>query len=81
MRQPRKKHVLTPEERKRRNRRTNIVLMIMAVGWCVLMLSMNEHEFIRWFAAIVLFVVGLTGFLGIGTEHTRKTEKQGTREA
>jgi hypothetical protein len=75
MRQPKKKHVLTPEERKRRSRRLNLVLMIMAVGWCLIMFSMKEYIFIRWFAAGVLFVVGLTGYFGIGTERTRKTQK------
>ncbi len=75
MRQPKKKHVLTPEERKRRNRSLNLVLMIISVGWCVIMLSMKEHVFVRWFAAVVLFVVGLTGYFGIGTERTRKTQK------
>ncbi|MHB8071755.1 MAG: hypothetical protein ACYDHF_07420 [Candidatus Cryosericum sp.] len=75
MRQPKKKHVLTPEERKRKSRRLNVIMMIMAVIWCVIMFSMNEHIFIRWFAAIVLFIVGLTGYFGIGTERTRKSQK------
>lgn len=75
MRQPRKKHVLTPEERKRRSKRLNMILMLMAIGWCLIMLSMNERIFIRWFAAIMLFLVGIIGYFGIGTERTRKTHK------
>ena len=75
MRQPRKKHVLTPEERKRRSKRLNMILMLIAIGWCVIMLSMNERIFIRWFAAIMLFLVGVIGYFGIGTERTRKTHK------
>jgi hypothetical protein len=75
MRQPRKKHVLTPEERKRRSKRLNVILMIIAIGWCVIMFTMNEHIFIRWFAAIMLFIVGIIGYFGIGTERTRKTRK------
>ncbi|MCE5193607.1 MAG: hypothetical protein ABFD13_04180 [Candidatus Cryosericum sp.] len=75
MRQPKKKHVQTPEERKRRNRRLNLILMIISVGWCMIMLSMKEYIFVRWFAAIVLFIVGITGYFGIGTERTRKTHK------
>jgi len=75
MREPKKKHVLTPEERKRKSRRLNLILMIMAVAWCVIMLGTDERVFIRWFAAIVLFIVGLTGYFGIGTERTRKSQK------
>ncbi len=76
MKQPTtKKHVLTPEERRRRNRRISLVEMVMAVGWCVIMINMDEHIFVRWFAAIVLFAAGLTGYFGIGTERTRKTQK------
>lgn len=75
MREPKKKHVLTPEELKRRNRRLNLVLMIMAVGWGLIMVSTKEYVFVRWFAAVVLFLVGLTGYFGIGTERTRKSRK------
>lgn len=75
MRQPRKKHDLTAEERKRRNKRLNLILMIMAVAWCVIMVTMDEHVFVRWFAAIMLFIVGVVGYFGIGTERTRKTHK------
>ena len=71
-RERKKKRVLTPEERKRRNRRLNIVMMLMAIGWAVILVYTREQVFIRWFAATVLFLVGLTGFLGIGTERTRK---------
>ena len=71
-REPKKKRVITPEERKRRNRRLNIVMMLMAIGWAVILVYTHEQVFIRWFAATVLFLVGLTGFLGIGTERTRK---------
>ena len=73
--EPTKKHELTPVERKRRSRRLNLILMILAVGWGLIMFSMNEHIFIRWFAAVVLFIVGLTGYFGIGTERTRKPKK------
>jgi intracellular septation protein A len=73
--EPSKKHVMTPTERKRRSRRLNLILMIMAVVWGLLMFNMDEHIFIRWFAAVVLFVVGLTGYLGIGTERTRKPKQ------
>lgn len=70
--EPSKKHVMTPEERKRRSRRTNLILMVMAIGWGLIMLNTGETTFIRWFAAGILFIVGLTGYFGIGTERTRK---------
>ncbi|HNW83967.1 MAG: hypothetical protein ABFC79_02455 [Candidatus Cryosericum sp.] len=74
-REPKKKRVITPEERKRRNRRFNVIMMVMAVGWGVILVYTREQVFIRWFAALVLFLVGLTGFLGIGTERTRKPKQ------
>ena len=74
-REPKKKRVITPEERKRRNRRFNVIMMVMAVGWGVILVYTREQGFIRWFAALVLFLVGLTGFLGIGTERTRKPKQ------
>lgn len=73
--EPSKKHALTPAERKRKSRRINLTLMIMAVAWGLIMFSMREQIFIRWFAAAILFIVGLTGYLGIGTERTRKPKQ------
>ena len=73
--EPSKKHVLTPAERKRKSRRINLTLMLVSVGWGLIMASMGEHVFIRWFAAVILFIVGLTGYFGIGTERTRKTKQ------
>jgi hypothetical protein len=70
--EPSKKHIMTPVERKSRSRRLNLILMIMAVVWGLIMFNMHEVIFIRWFAAGVLFVVGLTGYFGIGTERTRQ---------
>jgi len=73
--EPSKKHAMTPAERKRRSRRLNLILMIMAIVWGLIMFNMREVIFIRWFAATVLFVVGLTGFFGIGTERFHRPKQ------
>jgi hypothetical protein len=73
--EPSKKHVMTPAERKSRSRRLNLTLMIMAIVWGLIMYTTHEVIFIRWFAAGVLFVVGLTGYFGIGTERNRKPKQ------
>lgn len=73
--EPSKKHVMTPAERKSRSRRLNLILIIMAVIWGLIMFNTHEVIFIRWFAAGVLFVVGLTGYFGIGTERTRQPKQ------
>jgi hypothetical protein len=49
--------------------------MIMAIMWGLIMFTTHEVTFIRWFAAGVLFVVGLTGYFGIGTERNRKSKQ------
>jgi hypothetical protein len=73
--EPSKKRVMTPAERKSRSRRLNLALMIMAIMWGLIMFTTHEVTFIRWFAAGVLFVVGLTGYFGIGTERNRKPKQ------
>jgi len=70
--EPSKKHVLTPAERKRKSRRINLILMLVSVGWGLIMARMGERIFIRWFSAVILFIVGLIGYFSIGIERTRK---------
>lgn len=78
MREPKKKDRkdLTPEEKRRRSKRLNLILMIMSVGWGLILISTKDRVFVRWLAAAALLLVGLTGFLGIGTERTRNSKKQ-----
>jgi hypothetical protein len=73
--EPSKKRILTPAERKKRSRRLNLGLMAMAIVWGLIMVTTHEVIFVRWFAAAVLFAVGLTGFFGIGTERTRQPKQ------
>ncbi|MDO9100407.1 MAG: hypothetical protein Q7V53_06700 [Caldisericota bacterium] len=71
MKKPAEKHIVTTEDRRRRSRRTNLGLMAIAVAWVVIMLATHDTHFERWLGAIVLFLVGITGYFGIGTYRTR----------
>jgi hypothetical protein len=53
-------------------KKLDLGLILIAASWMAILANQANPRFERWLAAIVLFLVGATGLLGIGTRRGTK---------